>query len=50
MSWIPKFGTKQADQFDGPIDNQEEVARIAMLEKAMKGRQPTDLMLRCKFR
>ncbi|KAI0075960.1 Mg2+ transporter protein cora-like protein [Panus rudis PR-1116 ss-1] len=35
------------DQFDGPGDGQEEAAKVAILEKAMKGRQPTDLMLRC---
>ncbi|KAH7908649.1 Mg2+ transporter protein cora-like protein [Hygrophoropsis aurantiaca] len=28
-------------------DCQEEVAKAAILEKVMKGRQPTDLMLRC---
>ncbi|KAJ3558586.1 hypothetical protein NM688_g832 [Phlebia brevispora] len=49
MSWIPKlgFGSKQQEPFNGPVDNEEEAARVAMLEKAMKGRQPTDLMLRC---
>ncbi|GJE86613.1 CorA family magnesium transporter [Phanerochaete sordida] len=47
MSWIPKFRTKQEEQFNSPSDNQEEAARVAILEKAMKGRQPTDLMLRC---
>lgn len=47
LSWLPKFGTKQSEQFEGPSDNQEEAAKIAILEKAMKGRQPTDLMLRC---
>ena len=45
-----RVSPKQAEQFNGPIDNQEEAARVAILEKAMKGRQPTDLMLRCKFR
>ena len=29
-------------------DNEEDVARIAILNKVMKGRQPTDLILRCK--
>ncbi|TFY64288.1 hypothetical protein EVJ58_g2713 [Rhodofomes roseus] len=30
-----------------PSDGLEEAAKVAILEKAMKGRQPTDLMLRC---
>lgn len=51
MSWMPKFGPhKQYDQFSGPMDNQEEATKVAILDKVMKGRQPTDLMLRCKFR
>ncbi|KAI0088905.1 Mg2+ transporter protein cora-like protein [Irpex rosettiformis] len=29
------------------MDGQEEAAKVAILEKAMKGRQPTDLKLRC---
>ena len=49
MSWIPKFSFKQQDTFNGPLDNQEEAAKVAILEKAMKGRQPTDLLLRCTF-
>ena len=40
---------KQNGQFDGPSDDHEEAAKVAMLEKAMKGRQPTDLMLRCEL-
>ena len=53
LSWLPKLGTglrPQHDQFNGPMDNQEEAAKVAILEKAMKGRQPTDLKLRCKLR
>ncbi|KAJ6572167.1 hypothetical protein B0H19DRAFT_1132769 [Mycena capillaripes] len=34
-------------EFDGLSDIQEEATRAAILEKVMKGRQPTDLMLRC---
>ncbi len=49
-SWIPKLNLRKPDQFNGPLDNQEEAARVAFLEKAMKGRQPTDLLLRCKLR
>lgn len=30
-------------------DNEEDAARIAILNKVMKGRQPTDLILRCKW-
>lgn len=48
LSWIPKLTMRHQDQFNGPNDNQEEVAKVAILEKAMKGRQPTDLMLRCE--
>lgn len=29
-------------------DSQDEATRSAILEKVMKGRQPSDLMLRCK--
>lgn len=53
LSWLPKLGVglrPQHEQFNGPMDNQEEAAKVAILEKAMKGRQPTDLKLRCKFR
>ncbi|CAL1708609.1 unnamed protein product [Somion occarium] len=47
MAWIPKLKPRSNDQFDGPSDGLEEVTKVAILEKAMKGRQPTDLMLRC---
>lgn len=51
MSWIPyKLGFTKNDQFNGPNDNQEEAAKVALLEKAMKGRQPTDLLLRCALK
>ncbi|KAJ7931315.1 magnesium transporter [Mycena leptocephala] len=44
-------GPKQSRtvEFDGLSDIQEEATRAAILEKVMKGRQPTDLMLRCKL-
>ncbi|KDQ22507.1 cora superfamily [Pleurotus ostreatus PC15] len=32
---------------DQTFENQEDIAKAAILEKVMKGRQPTDLMLRC---
>ncbi|KAI0777341.1 Mg2+ transporter protein cora-like protein [Trametes elegans] len=35
------------DPDEEPSDAHEQAAKIAVLEKAMKGRQPTDLMLRC---
>ena len=47
MSWFPKLNLRPNEQFDGPSDGLEEVTKVAILEKAMKGRQPTDLMLRC---
>lgn len=50
MSWIPKFGTKQSDQFNSPMDNEEDIAEVAILKKVMEGRQPTELKLRCKLR
>ncbi|KAF8906772.1 Mg2+ transporter protein cora-like protein [Gymnopilus junonius] len=34
-------------EFTDVPDNEEDVARSAILDKAMKGRQPTELMLRC---
>lgn len=50
LSWIPKFGfAPKQEGFTGPMDNQEEAAKVAILEKTMKGRQPTDLLLRCTF-
>lgn len=49
-SWFPRFGTqKNHEPQNEPSDLQEEAAKAAILEKAMKGRQPTDLLLRCEF-
>ncbi|KAG6820900.1 hypothetical protein H0H93_009674 [Arthromyces matolae] len=42
ISWIPK---KRSDETQ-PND-QDDATKAAILEKVMKGRQPTDLMLRC---
>jgi len=42
------FRPKDVDS-SGMSDTQEEVAKAAILEKVMKGRQLTDLMLRCMF-
>jgi hypothetical protein len=48
---VSRFATlnSQSAEFNGLSDGQEEAAKIAILEKVMKGRQPTDLMLRCTF-
>ncbi|KAH9943565.1 cora-domain-containing protein [Amylocystis lapponica] len=47
MSWFPKMHRRQGEPDMEPPDGQEEAAKVAILEKAMKGRQTTDLMLRC---
>lgn len=45
ISWSPK---KRPDEHQ-PIDQlQDDATKAAILEKVMKGRQPTDLMLRCE--
>ena len=47
ISWIP--GLKRGDDIpEGSREGQEEAAKSSILEKAMKGRQPADLMLRCE--
>lgn len=45
--WPSKSALRTAE-FDDLPDNQEDAARATILDKVMKGRQPTDLMLRCK--
>lgn len=47
ISWSFK-SQPQPTEFNDIPDNEEDVARAAILNKVMKGRQPTDLMLRCK--
>ena len=47
LSWMSKTNSRSAE-FDGFSDSQEEEAKAAILDKVMKGRQPTDLMLRCE--
>ena len=49
LFWSQKSTPQAHDHFNGPSDGQEEAAKVAILEKVMKGRQPTDLMLRCEF-
>ncbi|KAF9260583.1 Mg2+ transporter protein cora-like protein [Marasmius fiardii PR-910] len=46
MSWFRK-STKS--QLTGPTVAEEEAGKAAILEKVMKGRHPTDLMLRCNI-
>lgn len=48
VSWFAKLNTKPVE-FNGLSDRQEEEAKAAILEKVMKGRHPTDLMLRCEY-
>lgn len=45
-SWKNFFRPKDHES-SGMSDTQEEIAKAAILEKVMKGRQLTDLMLRC---
>jgi len=45
-SW-KKFFRPKVHESPGMSDTQEEIAKAAILEKVMKGRQLTDLMLRC---
>ena len=48
-TWIRRFiPRRRVDPLDEPSDFHEESAKAALLEKAMKGRQPADLMLRCE--
>ncbi|KAK7047923.1 magnesium ion transporter [Paramarasmius palmivorus] len=44
MSWFRNYSPPQST---GPTLAEEEAGKAAILEKVMKGRQPTDLMLRC---
>jgi hypothetical protein len=47
ISWSFKSQPRPTG-FNELPDNEEDVARIAILNKVMKGRQPTDLILRCE--
>ncbi|KAH9917315.1 Mg2+ transporter protein cora-like protein [Fomitopsis serialis] len=47
MAWLPRLNLRPSEPDSEPSDGLEEAAKVAILEKAMKGRQPTDLMLRC---
>ncbi|KAF9450228.1 cora-domain-containing protein [Macrolepiota fuliginosa MF-IS2] len=46
ITWSLKSHPRSSD-FAGVSDGHEDLARAAILDKVMKGRQPTDLMLRC---
>ena len=50
-SWVNWLNgqSRHSDPSNQISDGQDEAARAAILEKVMKGRQPTDLMLRCKY-
>ncbi|TFK41455.1 magnesium transporter [Crucibulum laeve] len=46
ISWSRR-PQQRPDDFNEVPDDQDDVTKAAILEKVMKGRQPTDLMLRC---
>ncbi|KAH9887297.1 cora-domain-containing protein [Cubamyces lactineus] len=47
-TWLQRISRGRVyDPLEEPTDDLEQTAKIAVLEKAMKGRQPADLMLRC---
>ncbi|KAF9057174.1 hypothetical protein BJ165DRAFT_1418907 [Panaeolus papilionaceus] len=46
ISWSFKSQNRNPEFPDVP-DNEEDVARAAIMDKVMKGRQPAELMLRC---
>lgn len=48
ISWSFKSQNRNPEFPDVP-DNEEDVARAAIMDKVMKGRQPAELMLRCKL-
>jgi hypothetical protein len=53
-SWTARLQRKASQAFSRkggapPSESQEEAAKDAILDKLMKGRQPTDLMLRCTY-
>lgn len=47
LAWLPRLNLRSSESCNEPSDGLEEAAKVAILEKAMKGRQPADLMLRC---
>lgn len=50
LHWGFKASPKSSEEEEDCVrDRQEEAAKAAILDKVMKGRQTTDLMLRCEF-
>ncbi|PPQ88528.1 hypothetical protein CVT25_009908 [Psilocybe cyanescens] len=49
FSWSFK-SQPRSQEFTELPDNEQDVTRAAILDKVMKGRQPTDLMLRCNVK
>ncbi|TFK28513.1 magnesium transporter [Coprinopsis marcescibilis] len=47
ISWLAKALPRTSKAQDDSPDSQEEATRVAILDKVMKGRQPSELMLRC---
>lgn len=47
ISWSFKSASQTTDFHEEALDNEQDVTRAAILDKVMKGRQPTELMLRC---
>jgi hypothetical protein len=47
LSWFARTNSKSVES-NSFSQSQEEDAKAAILDKVMKGRQPTDLMLRCE--
>lgn len=41
------FSNQKNEGFGNVSDGEEDAVKAAILEKALKGRQPSDLMLRC---
>ena len=48
LLWVRQMGRSNPEHFSALSEERDEAARTAILEKVMKGRQPTDLMLRCE--
>ncbi|OSD02634.1 cora-domain-containing protein [Trametes coccinea BRFM310] len=47
-TWLQRLSRGRVyDPLEEPTDDREQAAKVAVLEKALKARQPTDLMLRC---
>lgn len=48
ISWSSKARAVKLPEPAEVPDDEEDAARAAILDKVMKGRQPADLMLRCR--